>query len=211
MDFWKKEYFLPDEFVQVHWNFLPWCIEGLASNIQATWDWKSILDCICCLTFKNAFSILSKLLSGKWADSFTTLSKQNNIHYHTHCINCHTNIAIHTDILGLCPFIVHCWWLQHDTSCILVAGLVPFVSCVQGLCCHHGHGKTRPQGHLMLMSGHHIRMAEWWKQSGNNCNIERLMNILIIQHFKLSLSYHFATAKLYLNNRNFALNFTNVG
>ena len=147
-------------------NFLPWCIEGLASNIQATWDWKSILDCICCLTFKNAFSILSKLLSGKWADSFTTLSKQNNIHYHTHCINCHTNIAIHTDILGLCPFIVHCWWLQHGTSCI-IAGLVP-LSAMSRDCVDIMAWEDQVRGdHLLLVPGHHVRIAGWWIQSGN--------------------------------------------
>ena len=41
--------------------------------------------------------------------------------------------------------------------------------------------------------------------------LKRLMNILIIHHFTFSSSYHFATAKLYLNNRYFALNFANVG
>ena len=60
------------------------CALSQVSNIQATWDWKSILDCICCLTFKNAFSILYKSLNSKLAGSFTTLSRQNIYNHHIH-------------------------------------------------------------------------------------------------------------------------------
>jgi len=66
-------------------------------------------------------------------------------------------------------------------------------------------------GHLMLVSDHHIRMVERWKQNGINCNIKKINEHSYNTSFYTFIITYFATAKLYLNNRYFALNFANVG